>query len=45
MMGDWRQCEVRDGTYDIDDLLDWHEMTAVKRENDRRLREQAGRTR
>ena len=36
MAGDWEQHEVYDGTYDIVDLLDWHEMQAVKAENQRR---------
>lgn len=32
----WRHSEVFDGTYDIDDLLDAHEIMAVKSENQRR---------
>ena len=32
----WRQCEVWDGTYNLDDLLDAHEILAVKNENERR---------
>ena len=39
MAGDWKQCEVWDGTYNYEDLLDWHEMQTVKRENERRIRE------
>ncbi len=39
MTGDWRQHEVFDGTYIIDDLIDWHEMAVVKAENERRMRE------
>jgi len=39
MAGDWRQCEVWDGTYSWDDLLDWHEMSLVKHENERRHHE------
>jgi hypothetical protein len=39
MAGDWQQHQVWDRTYIFDDLLDWHEMNAVKRENERRLRE------
>lgn len=33
MAKDWKQHEVFDGTYDLDDLLDWHEMATVKNEN------------
>ena len=39
MAGDWKQYQVFDGTYDLDDLLDWYEMTEVKRENERRYKE------
>lgn len=35
----WRHHEVFDGTYDIDDLLDAHEILTVKHENERRLNE------
>jgi hypothetical protein len=35
----WRQHEVWDGTYTFDDLLDAHEMLAVKAENRRRAEE------
>ena len=38
MAGMWRQCEIWDGTYDFDDLLDAHEILAVKAENERRAR-------
>ena len=34
--GMWKQYEVWDGTYNIDDLLDAHEILAVKSENERR---------
>lgn len=37
MVGDWQQHQVWDGTYLYDDLLDWHEMRAVKVENEKRL--------
>lgn len=40
----WRQCEVFDGTYTIDDLLDAHEMLMVKAENEERMREYLKRT-
>lgn len=30
LAGMWRQHEVFDGTYDFDDLLDAHEILAVK---------------
>jgi hypothetical protein len=33
----WRQHEVWDGTYNIDDLLDAHEILTVKTENEKRL--------
>jgi hypothetical protein len=39
MSGEWRQHEVFDGTYIVDDLIDWHEMKIVKNENERRFRE------
>ena len=39
MAGVWRQHEVWDGTYTIDDLLDWYEMEAVRIENERRAKE------
>ena len=37
--GDWKQHEVWDGTYTLKDLLDWYEMTWVKKENERRFKE------
>jgi hypothetical protein len=37
--GDWKQHELWDGTYDLNDLLDWHEYTNVKHMNERILRE------
>jgi len=37
MAGDWKQHETWDGTYTMDDLLDWHEMQAVKQENEQRF--------
>ena len=33
---DWSQHQTWDGTYSIDDLLDWHEMAEVKAENQSR---------
>ena len=39
MNGMWKQCEVFDGTYNVEDLLDVHEMLRVKLENDKRLRD------
>jgi len=39
MAGDWQQHQVWDGTYLYDDLLDWHEMNMVKKENERRVYE------
>lgn len=35
----WRQHEVFDGTYTIDDLLDAHELLTVKAENKSRAAE------
>ena len=32
----WKQREVWDGTYSLDDLLDAHEIMSVKSENERR---------
>lgn len=37
--GDWKQHEIWDGTYSLDDLYDWHEMSAVKEENKQRYQE------
>lgn len=42
--GMWRQHEVFDGTYDFDDLLDAHEIIAVKAENAARARDAAERS-
>ena len=39
MAGMWKQHEVFDGTYDFDDLLDAHEMLAVKAANSMRAAE------
>lgn len=41
--GMWRQHEVFDGTYDFDDLLDAHEIMAVKSINAKRAQEAAER--
>jgi len=35
----WRQHETWDGTYNLDDLMDAHEMIAVKAENAKRAKE------
>ena len=37
----WKQYEVDDGTYSLEDLLDAHEMMMVRAENERRARIQA----
>lgn len=37
--GEWKQHELSDGTYSFDDLLDIHEMLAVKHENEKRAHE------
>ena len=39
--GHWRQHELWDGTYTLDDLLDITEMIRVIRENERRAAEAA----
>lgn len=41
MAGMWQQHEVWDGTYNIDDLLDAHEMLLVKVENQVRAQKAA----
>ena len=41
--GMWRQHEVFDGTYDFDDLLDAHEIMAVKAIDAKRAQEAAER--
>jgi len=38
MDGMWRQCEAWDGAYTLGDLLDAHEMIAVREENRARYR-------
>ena len=35
----WKQHEIWDGTYTLDDLLDAAEMIQVRRENENRARE------
>ena len=40
--GFWRQHELWDGTYTLDDLLDIVELMQVTRENERRLQESQG---
>ena len=40
--GMWKQHELWDGTYTLDDLLDAIELIAVRRENEYRAREAAG---
>lgn len=37
--GLWKQHELWDGTYTVDDLFDIHEMLMVKNENEARSRE------
>jgi cytochrome c-type biogenesis protein CcmH/NrfG len=39
MTGAWQQHEVWDGTYNYDDLLDWHEMNEVKQRNEKLIHE------
>jgi hypothetical protein len=39
MAGQWQQHQVFDGTYSLEDLLDWYEMMQVKVENERRHKE------
>ena len=40
--GMWRQHELWDGTYTLDDLLDIVELIQVRRENEKRAAEAAG---
>jgi hypothetical protein len=40
MAGFWKQHELFDGTYTVDDLLDIHEMMLVQEENAKLLRQQ-----
>ena len=42
MAGMWKQHEVWDGTYTFEDLLDAHEILAVKAANEHRARAAAG---
>lgn len=41
MLGVWKQHELWDGTYDLDDLLDVHEIEKVKAENQARAADAA----
>jgi hypothetical protein len=43
MAKEWQQYQVWDGTYTLDDLLDWHEMAAARNENSRRAQDAARR--
>jgi len=38
-LGEWQQHQLWDGTYDLDDLLDFHEMISVREENKKRARD------
>jgi hypothetical protein len=38
-MKEWQQHQLWDGTYTLDDLLDWHEMSSVREENKFRAKE------
>ena len=40
--GFWRQHELWDGTYTLDDLLDILELIQVRNENERRIKEASG---
>jgi hypothetical protein len=40
-MGMWKQREIWDGTYTLDDLMDAHEIIEVRHENERRAHEAA----
>lgn len=44
MAGKWKQHELWDGTYTLDDLMDAHEMLIVENENKRRAQEAAERS-
>jgi hypothetical protein len=37
--GRWQQRELKDGTYTMDDLLDFHEYYSIDRENEQRFNE------
>lgn len=39
----WKQKEIWDGTYTLDDLLDAHEIMQVTHENERRAHEASSR--
>lgn len=39
MVKEWEQYQLWDGTYTLDDLLDWHEMAEVRAENEKRYRD------
>jgi hypothetical protein len=39
LAGYWKQCQIWDGTYTLDDLLDITEVMIVKNENERREQE------
>lgn len=34
---EWQQYQLYDGTYCLEDLLDWHEMNDVRCENQKRF--------
>jgi hypothetical protein len=38
-VGRWQQHELEDGTYILEDLLNFHEYYSVDRENERRFQE------
>ncbi len=39
LAGYWKQCQIWDGAYTLDDLLDITEVMIVKNENERREQE------
>jgi hypothetical protein len=41
MAGMWKQHQLWDGTYDLDDLLDAHEILEIQNENTLRAEEAA----
>jgi hypothetical protein len=45
MAGEWQQHQLWDGTYILDDLLDWYEMAEARNENKSRFHEAVNKSR
>jgi hypothetical protein len=39
MAGHWKQHELWDGTYNFEDLVDWHEAMRIKTANEALIRQ------